>query len=458
MIHASLEVPARLLGEVVMVRIAILITLVLASWHSVGKLQAALFLPAEPPQATLGTDPRLFGDWLKDWRSLPRPAQGEYPEQQRFRDRLAILESRHANGGLTPVDRVNLSGYHLRLGDPLTPAGKSHFQKAIRVLEEVPSTDRDFMVLANLATAYQLLGTGLTGRELYSVLQRAQGYLEQAMAVWPASSPYYSTRLLSWYLRVEQFELKLIQKRALEALQSDRQADKPARKGDGRFDVPVDALFPGVPCTGARGEYRLGPLPPREALQIPDDAYSIVGQLVLWLPMDDRLFWLLGEVANAQEGSHALAFKILHELQWARNYSPQSLIDHRKELYRATIVGDALIGELRADRLVRFSGLTANQSLSPLHGMLPPGVAPLLTAVGTTLAVDEVVQKPPPARESSPEPGPEPLPEKTVIDWKQLGIGFLCGAILTVLGIMQIRQIQRRKRLATMEIESNRPA
>ena len=48
------------------------------------------------------------------------------------------------------------------------------------------------------------------------------------------------------------------------------------------------------------GNFEPGRIALAEHLKLPDDAIEIVEQLLIWMPHDQRLLWLLGEVFNAR--------------------------------------------------------------------------------------------------------------------------------------------------------------
>src|SRR5207302_4716130 len=82
---------------------------------------------------------------------------------------------------------------------------------------------RNFMVIANLASAHQLAGR----------LDRAVSYLLQVKDVWPADWPGFSKNKLDWYRRVEQYHLQLARLRYRESL----------RQGKGQAAAGLDDLF-----------------------------------------------------------------------------------------------------------------------------------------------------------------------------------------------------------------------
>src|SRR5581483_10133907 len=47
------------------------------------------------------------------------------------------------------------------------------------------------------------------------------------------------------------------------------------------------------------GSFAVGRIAKAEKAKLPKDAVEIVEQLLIWMPSDQRLLWLLGEVMNA---------------------------------------------------------------------------------------------------------------------------------------------------------------
>ena len=80
--------------------------------------------------------------------------------------KVSRLEDRQQRGDLALEDRINLGAYYIRLME---------YGKAIQILEPAAAMPH-FMLLANLATAYELQG----------IPERAISYRQQALAAWPA--------------------------------------------------------------------------------------------------------------------------------------------------------------------------------------------------------------------------------------------------------------------------------
>lgn len=77
------------------------------------------------------------------------------------------------------------------------------------------------------------------------------------------------------------------------------------------------------------GVYAPGTLAASERAKLPPDALAITQQMVLWFPLDTRLYWLLAEL-YAADGKLDEAATILDECTWSRAYgNRQVLMDHR---------------------------------------------------------------------------------------------------------------------------------
>ncbi len=218
----------------------------------------------------------------------PKQDPGPYEKQ------AAALEAK-APGDRTTFDSVDLGACYIRLNRP---------NDAIRVLLQADQSN--FLVLANLAAAYQSLNE----------LDRALAFEEQALAAWPSIQPGWNGTELRWYRRAEGFYLKL-----LESRQRESQAN-PANKPPATMDV----LF-GKPRSAA-GDYEAQEQPWKLWGDLPPDAYAIVSQLLVWSPNDDRLYWQLGELLNTM-GLVPQAVDVFDELSFTRNFSTRVFMEHR---------------------------------------------------------------------------------------------------------------------------------
>lgn len=387
-----------------------------------GLVRAGVYCPAEPLPWPLPSNLTHFKDLLGDLRAVAVVVKDERSPHQRYLKRVADLEAKGRSVELTVEDRVNLSAYCIRL---------TQYEKARQVLEAIPPDQRNFMVWSNLATAKQHLGQ----------LDRAILDLEMALAVWPegpVASFNPAGSLGSAQLRqcrlAERHYLKLLKLRNQEAIQAVRQ---PGKAPDG-----LDDLFGGLRFVGTNDRYQAANLAPKEIDKLPPDPLVIVGYLVLWLPGDDRLYWLLGELCNAA-GLFLEADAIMDELSWARRFDNREFREHRKVLKEAKQV----LAELTDDRkgpLLREMILWA---AAPRGTSQAPGVAPAMIEMGWAghfcgwdLATQGALVK-------EPDPPAQKRPPPWSPAWRDVAVGFVVGVVVAVLGSFQLREIRRRRQM-----------
>jgi hypothetical protein len=156
-----------------------------------------------------------------------------------------------------------------------------------------------------------------------------------------------------------------------------------------------------VHFVGESGQYEAGKLAAAEHARLPAEALAVVQQLVLWLPEDTRLYWLLGELYNA-DGDIGAAAKIFDDcIGNVRRFSA---------------------ADLRAHRLVVQEAKPKDAS-----ALLNPSV------VGSDVAA-----------ENAPASGSPPswLPDRTQL----LAVGGIAALVIVLLGYFQIREMRRRRR------------
>jgi tetratricopeptide (TPR) repeat protein len=347
-------------------------------------------------------------------------------------ERVGRLEAKSRQGTLSLDERIDLGAAYLR---------QTQYRKAIELLEPAARQQSHFMLLANLATAYELEG----------VLERAVSYRRLAVASWPSTYPGWQSNELSFALRAEKAHLHLTQLRLQEA-----------QRGLGRGPEGLDALYPQVRFVGASGEYEAGRIAPAQLAELPYDARDVVMQLVLWLPFDDRLYWLLGEIFNAHNEMTA-AFRVFQELVEARRTDPRSLGSgaspelrrHYLVLRPAVQAAQALEQRSLAEGdpflMLRYSFAVQPRGISgvPVAGDLAAAVE----LPATLLAAAERARggRPTPTNGAPTIAGPTapPTPAPTAVSdwmpqWRQIGVGFAAGALVAFLVGQQLRQLRRR--------------
>lgn len=236
---------------------------------------AGVHNPLEPP---LKPDPDLLR-FLEQLRVLrghaPRDAITNAAETAQRLDYLAkikALQEQQRTGPLAPDAAAGLGAYLLRVRK--TDASLPDFEEAVAVLHAAQRQHpRHFALAANLGTAYQLSGR----------LDAAERYLDQAVALAPDE-----------WLATERVHLTLVQRRLRE----------PPRQSEIQLDPLFGPLRQPLQFVGPSGQWEPGRLAEAERAKLPGGSLEIatlqVQQLLLWLPEDGRLVWLLGELANAQ--------------------------------------------------------------------------------------------------------------------------------------------------------------
>lgn len=242
-----------------------------------GTARPGIYNTAEPPIAMEANLTTFLRIQLAELRSLgpPDPLTGSKPGKARedYLQKVQQLREKQARGRLSAEEQANLGAYLIRLRR--TRDGIQDLEEAVQVLEAARREHpRNFNVLANLGTAYQI-----TGR-----LDAAESCLQDAQALVPTE-----------HRTVERHHLVLVRQRLREQVTMGL--------------APLDQLFVGpnqapLRFVGEDGQWRAGELAAVEQQKLLagglEEATAIVQQLLGWLPDDARLHWLLGELANAQ--------------------------------------------------------------------------------------------------------------------------------------------------------------
>jgi tetratricopeptide (TPR) repeat protein len=364
--------------------------------------------------------PDQINFYVKELRGLysqpNAPPASEGTIRAKLLQQIAQIEALKGKRSLSPVERADLGACYIRQG---------RYSAAITELSR--DKTNNFLVLANLATAYHLNGD----------LRPALNYQEKALANWPSVWAPWTLQQLHRYRRAERFYQKLLESRYRESLRAGQRPE--TRPGNEKEVIPLDPLFPGVRYIGPGSDraYEAGALAPEMIDKLPPDVSEIILQLVIWLPEDLRLYWQLAEILNVY-GEVEVASQILRELDDLafKTKAPvfQDLRQHSKILGQAAKLRTQL-------RLAtnRFPLLTI-PGLAPVW---PGGIGPSLTAVAPPLLAPYVDRGP-----IAPEPDSEsPPPEKTIsLGWQHVGIGFLAGGLVAALLGLQWKEWRRRRR------------
>jgi hypothetical protein len=285
-----------------------------------GRADAGLYNTAEPTEALLDPTYTKFHTHLLILRSLGMDkVEVDNPMRRRYMLQ-AELARRGAAGNLSVEQTINLSTVLVRRRRP---------EDAIDLLRPL-ATGKNFLALSNLATAYYL-----SGRDEG---QRAIDTLDQALGIW---SPWeklseeqqrafhgfgWDENYLRDFRQAEEHLLKLFKLRAREPKLKVANREK------------LDDLF-GIRYVGESGEFEVGTIAAAEKKKIKYNTVDILQQLINWLPYDDRLYWQLGELMNA-EGNVKAARAIFDELWINRQYRADELRDHRRKLLEAAVADE----------------------------------------------------------------------------------------------------------------------
>ncbi|MGE3809839.1 MAG: tetratricopeptide repeat protein, partial [Gemmataceae bacterium] len=359
------------------------------------------------------TPPLNLEKFRYDYLAYYAASQSVNPTELRrhYLEKISELERRDPST-LTLNDRINLGAYYLRL-DP-TP---EMAEKAVQALSPAEAEGRqNFQFLANLALAHHRAQR----------LDRAVALQQQVIDNFPDSWTGYSTKGLGWLRKCEEAYLKLLQLRYQESL-------RPGKPGE----ESVDALFPRVRFAGPEGQYSVGRIDPAQWARLPGDAGLIVQQLLLWDPSDARLYWLLGELFNAN-GEVVPAYGVMNDLVDARRYSPRELREHRQRLLSA-------INMARESAPNRSLECLA-WSLLPRTATLAPGAGALLIETAPALQMANQSANP---NEKSEDPGGQTARKPEVAwlpDWRTVTVSLLAVAAFALLLVLQMLEMRRRRR------------
>jgi tetratricopeptide (TPR) repeat protein len=335
---------------------------------------------------------KVFRTTLKHLSTIAKPqVEADNPLRKRYL-LAAELATRYNPDALTSEQKINLSAVFIR---------RRKYDDAINLLTPLTRHEpKNFLALGNLATAYQLAGQE----------SRAISTLEQALDVWPKQMGELDVAMRAFlqscgwhegaydlYRKAESYQLKLLKLRVRESLN---------KKGSNNSFETVDALFDDgqkpphpVQFVGESGKFEPGRLAAAEKAKLPKDAIDIVQQLLIWMPDDVRLYWLLGELYNAQGGA--------------------------KNIQNAQIILDELAGF--GGQQVRAALLAEHRKELLNYDPAEPDSNPF--AFEQQVAAEEKKNK----------------DEGKGIAWQSLGIGFGTGLVVAIFGMLQFREIRRRR-------------
>jgi hypothetical protein len=338
------------------------------------------------------------------------------PLREAYARQAARLEEKSPDEW-TPDDRISLSACYIRM---------RKYDRAVGVLRG--GDQGNFLVLLHLASAYHGLDD----------LGRAREYQQAALAAWPEVWAGWNRLELERARRMERHYLTLLQLREREQRQGQLQW------------TTTDVLFPGCRFVGPGGKYEAGALALKSVDALPADAFDVVLQLVLWMPFDDRLYWLLGEMLNTR-GDVEGALEVFNELISARNLSNvPELVQHRRVLLEAVDGWKEWKRALKEDPGFHQNLFGALQ-LAALPALgTPAGVGPASAAAGSAappIFAEAVARTQGGAPQESSSAAPA-APGSWLPNWTHVTVSFVAGALVAALAGLQWREWQRRQQAA----------
>jgi hypothetical protein len=298
----------------------------------VPSAQAGLYNTADAPEETRFSRDfaHVFNGVLGDLRSVGAPN----PEREStLRKRYMLMETLGNKGvfDLRTLEQIlNFSVVLIR---------RNRADEAIVLLTPLTREHpNNLIVYSHFATAH-FLSANKADRD------RAPGLMKDCLDIWPErwedleKDRQTALEKLGWGSGM--FE----QNRKCEAyLHKLMQLRKKAKPGE----VAIDPLFgpkdKPVRFVNDAGKYEAGHIPIAEKDKLPGDALEIVEQLLVWMPNDLQLYWLLGEIFNASAMSKKTpqekyqdikaAYLILKEIKTGMRQKdvPKELDDHFEKL------------------------------------------------------------------------------------------------------------------------------
>lgn len=299
---------------------------------------ASLCSPQDPFAVPVGNDGRPTPLPFEEFKrrlailanALIEPKAGEVPnpDRRRFLDRIARYPdlSGPAIRGLSNSEAAALATDLLRLG---------RSDQALDLL--MPRTRRpDYFVLTVLGHVFAARGDWANALK-YHVEERVDVEM-------PAELQGLTRPQRDWWARLDDGYLAhyyRIRKQESDArrYQPPAELERLAETEDvvPLFPLPVgDMPTAPVRFVNDAGVYEPGRLAEAERSKLPPDAVAIVQQLLLWMPSETRLYWLLAELyAAADELDTALT--IFDECAWARQYGNRKVLMEHRAAVRAAL-------------------------------------------------------------------------------------------------------------------------
>jgi hypothetical protein len=385
-------------------------SLVTAAWlASFSRTHAGIYstMDAEVETDTRSPNFHVFQKTLLEWQSIPAPDGANPPLKRRYL-LLEKLGAANAAKLTKPGELLNYSAVLIRRGRADEAA-----QLLLQASREHPE---NFVILSQLATAHFLGSPELRANSL--------DYMREAFSQWPVRwddlKPEQKAFVASIGWEQTAFDRNRRYDKAFERLMRSRINEEKRLKKKETLKDTVDPIF-GDPKNPVRfvnekGEFTVGQIPTAEFKQLPPDADVLVQQLLIWMPNDERLLWLLGEVLNAR----AMQFKDAKEKHSAiRN---AGLVFQR--LNDVSFNRSGMYGQKEFKH--RYDVLNEHIKQLPPEEMFDPRKD----------EVDQFIAKPDDAEKSLLE---------NMVFWRTLIVGLITGFVIGVFALWQLQEMRRRR-------------
>ena len=243
-------------------------------------------------------DFEIFGKVMDVLGTIPVPKPASNPP---IRQRYVFIESLAGDGTLkleTLEQKLNYSAVLIRRGRAF---------EAARFLGKVQiENPESFLVLSQYATAYFLSGDRDSERESARVLKKS---LEKWPKSWNDLKEDEKKFLTSFgwhefdFDRYRRYEV-LFERLMVNRLKEKRLQEKKQPVVETVDPIFLDAKGEPIRFLNEKGEYEAGRIAAPDKEQMPRDSVEAVEQLLIWMPNDERLLWLLAETFNASAMEH----------------------------------------------------------------------------------------------------------------------------------------------------------
>jgi hypothetical protein len=328
-----------------------------------------------------------------------------------MRQRYLLVEAMGKDGTAklrTLEQKLNYSAVLIR-------RGKAY--EATQMLQPLAVDSKNFLVHTHLATAFFLSNNS-------EFREKAALQLDQALEHWPnqmedvdpATRRFLEHAKLETELELERF--KRIEVYFKRFMRHRIRVELLAKKNK-QVEDTVDPIFIDEDAKGdARpapvkfliedDSFAVGRIAKAEKAKLPRDAVEVVEQLLMWMPTDQRLLWLLGETMNA----------------CVMDY-PDG--DERNDMIRSAHQVFAKLDSFEYPQSFAAAIKSRKEALGAVAKTLPERRA---LKLDFKIADPDIGDKPSLANEDW---------------WRALGVGFITGLAVGMFAIWQVQEFRRRR-------------